>query len=351
MEKIKLTIDGKEVAVPQDTTILKAALRLGIDIPTLCYEPHLSLYSSCRICVVEDLKSGRLVASCAMPCSEGMEIATESDKVIEARKGVLELILASHPLDCLTCQKTGECRLQDYCYRYQVAESPYQGAKRELIKDEANPFYLRDYNKCVYCGKCVRTCHEVNGVAAIGFAERGFISTVATPYQVPLEESTCVFCGMCVEKCPVGALMAKSEIFQARPWEIKKVNSVCSYCGVGCNLSFKVKNDKIIGVDSRMVKPNQGELCVKGKFGWDFIQHPQRLRKPLIRKNDTLVECEWEEALEYTAQRLKEIRYNQGGKAIGGLCSAKCTSEENYLFQKMMRTLLNTHNIDHCARL
>lgn len=351
MGKVSLTVNGRHVQVPEGSTILEAARKLGVDIPTFCYDPHLSIDGSCRICMVEEQSSGQLMASCAMPAAQDMDILTESERVIRARRGILELMLASHEQECLTCERTGNCRLQDYAYRYAVEKSPFTGEKREVIVDDANPFYIRDYNKCIYCGKCVRVCHEVQGVGAIDFSQRGFSTRISTPYEENIENSACVFCGLCMEICPVGALIPKHERFAGRPWEVKKVTTICPYCGVGCNLTFKVKDTKIAGVEIPHVLPNRGQVCVKGKFGWDYVEHEDRLQKPLIRKQGILVEASWEEALDYTARRLKEVKDQYGSGALGGLCSAKCTNEENYLFQKFMRTALLTHSVDHCARL
>ncbi len=351
MEKFSLSIDGKNIEVKEGTSVLEAAQKLGIDVPNLCFEPCLSLSGSCRICVVEDDNSGRMLASCAMPAMQGMVIKTESPRVLEARRFIIELMLASHDLDCFNCEKNGDCRLQDYAYRYKVDKSPFWGEKREFSIDEENPFYLRDYNKCIYCGKCVRVCHEVQGAGAIDYSHRGFYSQISSPYEVPIQDSSCVFCGMCIELCPVGALMPKHQIFAGRPWEVKNFDTVCPYCGVGCNLTLKVKDNNIADVHVPDREPNNGEICVKGKFGWDFISHNERLKKPLIKKNGHFQESSWEEALETIANRFSDIKKTHGSDALAGLSSAKCTNEENYLFQKFFRSVLGTHNIDHCARL
>ncbi len=352
MSEITLKIDGQKIDLEKGKTLLQACQDMGLDIPTLCYHPRVEIAGACRLCMVEDKKSGQLVASCALEASEGMEIETESPRVIEARRVVLDLLLASHDVDCFACERNGDCRLQDYAYRYGIEGTSFSGEKPEFSVEDDNPFFERDYNRCIQCGLCVRACHEIPQVGAIDFANRGFASQVATPFQVGLEESTCVFCGRCIEMCPVGALTPRLDKFAGRPWEIKKTRTTCSYCGVGCQIELRVKDDQVIGVDAfEDTVPNYGDLCVKGKFGWDYIHHPDRLTAPLIRKEGELVPVSWEEALDYTVQKLKSIKEEHGGKALGGLTSAKCTNEENYLFQKFVRTALATHNIDHCARL
>jgi len=351
LSKINLTIDGNQVAVEPGTTILEAARQLGIDIPTLCYDPELTVAGACRMCVVEVEKARALVASCSTPAGEGMVVHTESERVVRARKVILNLILANHPLDCLTCEKNGECKLQEYCYRYGVGESVYTGEKKELPLDDSNPFFIRDLNKCILCGKCVRKCHEVNGVGAVDYINRGFKTVVGTAFEEPLQNSPCVFCGMCVDVCPVGALTPKQGIGKGRSWEVEKVKTTCPYCGTGCSLYLKVKDDKVVGVEPDFESPvNHGQLCVKGRFGWDFIDHPDRLKKPLIKKEGEFVEADWDEALDLVASRLKEVKGTYGPESLAGLSSARATNEENYLFQKLLR-MLGTNSIDHCARL
>jgi NADH-quinone oxidoreductase subunit G len=347
---ITLTIDGKKVSVNQGATILDAALKLGIDIPTLCYDQRLEAYGGCRICVVEVEGARNLMAACSTPAAEGMVVHTESEKVVKARRDILDLLLANHPLDCLTCEKSGDCKLQNYCYRYNVKESSFKGEVKSYSIDESNEFYISDQDKCILCGKCVRVCNELQCTGAIGFANRGFKTHIATPFERGLQNSTCVSCGNCVAVCPVGALTPKKRE-KYRLWEVKKVRTTCSYCGVGCQIELLVKGDKVVGVEPFRGEPNRGLLCVKGRFAYNFINHRDRLKTPLIRKDGKFVEATWEEALNLVASKLSDIKKKYGADSIGGLTSARCTNEDNYIMQKFIRGVIGTNNIDHCARL
>ncbi len=350
MSQVNLTINGIPVQAKAGMTILEAAKTVGIDIPTFCHDPELAKVGACRICVVEVAGARNLPAACTVPVAEGMVIQTETERVRAARKTILNLIWANHPQDCLVCEKTGSCKLQDYSYRYGVSGSIYKGQKKEIPFDDTNPFFFRDLNKCILCGKCVRKCHDINGVGAVDFMWRGFKTMVTTPFDVPIEESSCVFCGMCVDVCPVGALTPKQGLGQGRSFEVDKVFTTCPYCGCGCTLYLNVKNDKIVGVTPNFEGPINGHLCVKGRFGWDFVDSPDRLKTPLIKKGGQFVEAGWDEALDLVAEKFKEVRAQYGADALGGFSSARCTNEDNYLFQKLLR-VLGTNNVDHCARL
>jgi len=355
--EVTLTIDGQRVTVPEGITVLEAARRAGIFIPTLCHDDRLSPWGGCRLCVVEIKGMRGLPASCVTAVAEGMVVETASPAVIEARKEILSLLLANHPQDCLTCSKSGDCRLQDYAYLYGVRGDEYQGERHNYPLEEDNPFFIRDMNKCILCGKCVRACAEVQGRSAIDFAYRGFNTRVTPPLDVTLREAgDCVFCGNCVQVCPVGALTEKQRLWQGREWEFKKVRSICSYCGVGCNITLYVKDGRVVKVTGyENSEVNNGWLCVKGRFGFDYIHSPDRLTRPLIRTGERgsgqFREASWEEALDLVAGKLKEIKEKYGPEALGVLCSAKCTNEENYLLQKLARGVLGTNNVDHCARL
>jgi len=350
-ENVKIILNHQEFFVPKDFTILRAAETNGIHIPTLCYEEDLTIQGACRMCVVEVIGNPKLSAACATPVRDGMVVETESDRVVEARREVLRLLIANHDLRCLTCERNGDCRLQDYCYRYKVEDTPYKGEVRKYPIDTDNPLFIRDQSKCIKCGKCYLICAEVNGAYVYDFMERGFDTKVTSAFDDSLGETTCTGCGMCVNVCPVAALVEKSVLWEGRPWEVTKVRTTCPYCGVGCQLKLKVKDNRIIGVAKDKSGSNLGHLCVKGQFGWEFVHSPDRLTEPLVRKNGILQKVSWEEALTHVANRLKSILDKSGGKAIAGLSSAKCTNEENYLFQKFMRTVLKTNNVDHCARL
>lgn len=344
---ISLTINGRRIEVEPGETILQAAEKLGIEIPTLCYHPELSLVGACRMCVVEVEGARALVASCCTPAAEGMVVRTDTERVREARLANLNLLLANHPLDCLTCEKTGNCKLQDYCYEYGVSESEFTGEKKNYPLDDSNPFFIRDLNKCILCGLCVRMCHEINGAAAIEFINRGFDSKVTPAFDDPLEHSSCVFCGMCVDACPVGALTPRESMRKGRRWQLTSVKTICPYCGTGCGLELLVRDNQVVGVRGDSSNPvSRGQTCVKGHFGMGFLHSPERLQKPLVRKNGQLEEVSWEEALQVVAKGLKGVK----GAEIAGLASARATNEENYLFQKLLRSL-GSNNVDHCARL
>lgn len=352
METVSLTIDGRPVTVPAGTTVLEAASAAGITIPTLCHDPELTAVGACRLCVVEIAGMRNLPASCVTQVSEGMEVQTASPAVIEARRTILELLLASHPQDCLACDKAGDCRLQDYAYRYGIRSSPFRGETHAYAVDASHPFILRDLNKCILCGKCVRVCAEVQGRSVIDFAYRGFGTRVIPAFDLPLAQADCVSCGSCVAVCPVGALQPKEMQGQGRTWERRKVRTVCPYCGTGCTIELNVNDGRVVGVTSAPDGAVNGRhLCVKGRFGYGFIHHPERLRQPLIRKEKRFVTAGWDEALAYVAERLGRVKATHGPDAVAVLTSARCTNEENYLISKFARAVLGTNNIDHCARL
>ena len=351
MSEIALTINGRPVSVPKGSTILEAAGKLGLAIPTFCHDPELSRYGGCRICVVEVAGWGSLPASCVTEIRPGMEVFTDSPRVLEARRTILELLLANHPEDCMTCEKCGACALQDYAYRYGVRKGRFAGDARSLPLDDSNPFIVRDMNKCILCGKCVRVCAEVVGRSAVDFAFRGFQARVAAPLDGGRQDSDCVFCGSCLEVCPVGALGEKQMAGQGRRWDLTAVTTTCPYCGVGCQLNLQVKEGRVVGVTAARSGINGKHLCVKGRFGYRFIHHPERLTGPLIRKEGRLREAGWNEALEEIARRLRETISNHGNDSVGILASARITNEENYLLNKLARAVIGTNNIDHCARL
>lgn len=370
---VTLTINSQRIEARAGATILEAAQAAGIRIPTLCYHPALPPEGACRICVVEVKGQRLLQPACTFPVAEGMDVQTDTPKVRSARKFILELLLSDHPQDCLTCEMCGDCELQALAYEYGIKQSPFSGERRRYPVDDRDPFILRDLEKCVLCRRCVRACSEIQAVDAIGIAYRGFRSKVATAFDTPLLESNCVFCGQCVSVCPTGALIEKDSVGLGRTWEVRKVTTVCPYCGVGCNFDLNVLDGKVIKVTSNWeVGPNKGALCVKGRFGWQFLHSPDRLTTPLLRRDlaeswgftvdqgqqaaqrpwgDEFVPVSWDTALDLIAKRLAAIRQEHGPDSIGFLCSAKCTNEENYLLQKLARAVIGTNNIDHCARL
>lgn len=352
MADITLTIDGQKITVPVGTTVLEAAQQNGIFIPTLCHDPELTKPGACRICVVEIEGMRNLPASCVTTVNEGMVVQTASDQVVEARKMILDLLLANHPEDCMTCQKFGNCKLADYAYYYGIRHSSFKGDRHNDPVDESSAVIVRDTNKCILCGKCVRVCDEIQGRHVMDFMYRGFNTKVGPAYDMGLGESNCVSCGSCVAVCPVGALTEKNMRGKARPWEVTKVKTTCSYCGCGCNFDLNVKDGKVVGVTSNESSSVNGRhLCVKGRFGYDFIHSPERLTTPLIRKNGELVEASWDEALSLVASKFSEIKTQSGSDSLAALSSARCTNEENYLVSKLSRAVFGTNNVDHCARL
>ena len=350
---VKITIDNKPVTANKASTVLEAAIENGIYIPNLCYDPRLKPQGACRLCMVEIEGSPEAVAACVTRVSDGMKIKTNTPHIINLVKQNLELIVSDHPLDCMTCDSCGNCTLQDLAYKYGIKDTIYAGRmhKRKILDD--NPFIYRDNGKCIICGRCVRICDEVIGANAIGYAGRGFECEVVPGFDQSLMHTDCVFCGNCISACPTGALQPKPYLSMARDWETKKVNTVCPYCGVGCVITLHVKDNKIVHVSSAIGKNlNEGNLCVKGRFGLDFISSPQRLTSPLLKdKKGIFRKTSWDVALDTVAQKLLGIKQKYGADSIGVLSSAKCTNEENYIISKFTRAVIGTNNIDHCARL
>jgi len=371
---VNITIDGKTIQAEEGQSILKAAQAAGLRIPTLCYHRDLTPTGNCRICVVEIEKQRFLQAACVFPVAEGMVVHTHSERVIRSRQRTLELMLANHPQDCLVCDMSGDCELQDLAYEYQVSV-PEWGAKGTRYKADSdpNPFVRVDFNKCILCRRCVLACAEIQGRDVWGVAYRGFEEQIVAGAGVTMLEARCESCGQCAAYCPTGALSDKMSHGLGRAHQIKKVTTTCTYCGVGCQFDLNVKNGRVIRVTSNPNAPVNGmALCVKGRYGYDFIHHPDRLLKPRVRRyllEDGIkppirdpqsatqnpkwdwVEVDWDTALDLVAKKLRTMRDTFGGDSIGVLTSAKCTNEENYLMNKLARQVLGTNNIDHCARL
>ncbi|NWF53542.1 MAG: molybdopterin-dependent oxidoreductase [Syntrophaceae bacterium] len=346
-KKVTLTIDGVQVSVPPGTMIVEAAAQAGIKIPTLCNNKRLIPFGACRMCVVQQKGRRGFMMACFNPVRNGMDILTHTPEIIKARKIQLQLILISHPLDCPVCDAGGWCDLQNLVYEYGVAENPFKGEKANLPVDHVSPFIERHPNRCILCGMCVRICDEVVGASELSFVNRGMKTRITTDLDRPLN---CEFCGQCVSVCPVGALNDRIFLHKARVWDLKETSTVCAYCGVGCTLLLGAKNDRVLRVRADEDRGlNQGNLCVKGRFGWEYIHSPKRLTSPLIRKNGELIKATWEEALVFAARRLKEIQGERGGSALAGLASPRLTNEELYLFQKFCRGVLGTNHIDHAG--
>lgn len=347
---VEITVNGVKYQVDNDITVLEACKNIGIDIPTLCHDDRLAPGAACRLCLVEIEGKKSLETSCSTKVWDGMAVETHNDRVKRARKDILDLLFSNHPQDCLTCDKSGECKLQDYCYEYGIEKGSYAGEKKDYPIDYSNHFYTYDPNKCILCGKCVRVCGELQCSDAIGLQDRGFATKVVTPFDMGLASSKCVSCGNCVAVCPVGALMPKRKE-KVRHWEVKKTRTTCSYCGVGCQMELLTKGNKVVGVEPVKAKSNNGLLCVKGRFAYPFINHQDRLKTPLIKKNGKFEKASWEEAYKLIGDKIKAIKEENGPEAFAGLTSARCTNEENYLFQKLFRAVIGTNNVDHCARL
>jgi predicted molibdopterin-dependent oxidoreductase YjgC len=358
---VNLTINGKKVRVRKLSTLLDAAAKLDIPIPTLCHHPALSPFGGCRLCLVEIKGSPKPVTACTTLVRDGMEVVTSNPRIEQMRRATLELILSDHPQDCMVCERAGDCKLQELAYFYGIRDNRFKGERRIYEKKDGNPFIVRDMEKCILCGKCVRICDEIQGVGAIDFAYRGIKTKICPPFEKDLN---CEFCGQCVAVCPTGALTGRMWAHKGRQ-NFREVDTICPYCGCGCNITLHVWRNEVRRISSKENTPNEGWLCAKGRFGYSFIDHPQRLKKPLIRispKEDKessspvthhtshFREVSWDEALDYTAGRLKELIEKHGADAIGGLSSARCTNEENYLFQKFIRAAIGTNNVDHCAR-
>ncbi|WP_306534403.1 molybdopterin-dependent oxidoreductase [Geobacter sp.] len=344
---VNLTIDGKQVTVPKDATIYDAAKSAGIKIPILCHDKKLHPFGGCRMCLVEvEQMKGRQIPACTTPVTEGMIVSTMTPEIVKARKLVLELLLLKHPIDCPVCDAAGDCDLQNLTYEYEVNANRFQDEKFQHKIDYENPLIERDMNRCVHCGKCARICDEIVSYGAYSFLNRGLEAKIGTEFDGPLN---CEFCGSCVSVCPVGALISRPFKFKARWWSLNKVKTVCSYCGTGCQLTLGVKDNKVL---TTIYDENQGfhngQLCTRGRFGYQFVNSDKRLTTPLVKKNGRLEQATWDEALGLVRQRLSEAKI-AGGATVAGLVTPRLTNEELYLFKKLFGQGLGSDNIDHSA--
>lgn len=352
-------INGQSFAIVPGETILQFVRRYkGKDyVPTLCDAPNLEPFGSCRVCSVEVGRIGngthlKTVASCHTPVEEGMLVFTESESIQRLRKNIVELVLTDHPLDCLTCEVNGNCELQDVAARVGIRKVRYPAGKvhTDRPKDLSHPYMTSDLSKCIMCYRCVRACDEVQGQLVLSVMGRGFDSQIIKGMNESFFDSDCVSCGACSQACPTSAI---HDIYQSKALVGQdKVRTVCTYCGVGCNLEVSVKNDKVLSIQAPFdAEVNQGHTCLKGRYAFAFYKHPDRLQYPMIRKNGQLERVTWDEAFDYLATRLTEIKSKHGGDAVAGISSSRCTNEENYLMQKFIRACFGTNNIDGCARV
>jgi NADH-quinone oxidoreductase chain G len=345
---VRLTIDGTEITVPKGTLVIEAARRVGVMIPHFCYHPKLKPDANCRMCLVEIEKMPKLQTSCSTVATDGMSVRTATTVVNDAHKSVLEFILANHPLDCPVCDQGGKCDLQDFSHQYTATGSRFIETKRIFQKEYFSPLIETQMNRCVQCLRCVRYCDEVMDVKALAPAGRGTMTEIKAFGAHPLD---CEFCGGCVQICPVGAITSRLSMYEYRPWMLKRADTICQYCGDGCQITVQTKDNHLIEVNSSFgAGRNNGDLCARGFFGFHATSHPNRLTKPLLRRNGVLVESTWEEALEYTAQQIARLKEAHGPDAFGGLIASRCTNEELYLFQKFMRRVIGTNNLDSSAR-
>ena len=349
MADLNITVDGRKVTSPAGTLLIEACKSVGIEVPSFCYYPNLSLQGACRMCLVKVERMPKLQTACTTVIGEGMIVTTDSDEVRQARKAMVELLLGNHPLDCPVCDAGGECELQDMTFSYGAAESKYMEPKNHKEEQQWSPVVYFDRPRCILCYRCVRVCGEGMDVWALGVQNRGVSSIIAPNHEDHLE---CEECGMCIDICPVGALTSGAYRYKTRPWEMTHVGTACTHCADGCKTTLGVRPSEtgmeIVRGDNRDKSGINGDfLCIKGRYGFDFAHHEDRLTQPLIRKDGQLVPASWEQAFELIGRRFKRAREQHGGQAIGVFGSNRTTNEENYLLQKFARVVLETNNIDH----
>jgi NADH-quinone oxidoreductase subunit G len=342
---VTLKINDRDVQVPPGTLVIEATRRIGTEVPSFCYYPGLSLQAACRMCLVEVEKMPKLQTACTLVATEGMVVRTDSDQVKQARKYMLEFLLTNHPLDCPVCDKGGECELQDMVFRYGADTSRFVEEKLHRPEEKWSELVYYDAPRCILCFRCVRVCDEGMDVKALGVGMRGANSVIIPNREDHLE---CEECGMCIDICPVGALTSGTYRYKTRPWEMQYVSTVCTHCSNGCKTTLSVRNHEILRSNNRDLSGINGDfLCVKGRFGFDFTKHPERIKQPLVRKGDKLYPVSWEEASEAAAAKLKQVLDANGPDSIGFIGSNRTSNEENYLFQRLARATFGTNNVDH----
>ncbi|MFQ5912602.1 MAG: 2Fe-2S iron-sulfur cluster-binding protein, partial [Nitrospinota bacterium] len=363
VKAVTLKIDDREITVPGGTTLYDAARSLGVHIPTLCHEPKLNPVGVCRVCVVEVQGARVLAPSCCRLAEEGMVVRTDSERVVKSQRMLVELLMADHPAPCEKHRRTYDCELEVLAERYGVTASRLSRRVRPDGRDASSKAIHVDHNACILCDRCIRACTDLQSNDVIGRSGKGFMAKIGFDFDLPMGRSTCVSCGECVAACPTGALLDKPLVAE-RTAAAKKVNSVCPYCGVGCSIAYHVQEGRIVGVTGRDSPVNHGRLCVKGRYGYDYAHHKDRLTVPLIRKEgapkdpealadprEAFREASWDEAMDLAARTFLSIREGHGSSALAGFGSAKCSNEDNYLFQKLIRVVFGTNNVDHCTRL
>ncbi|MBA7473917.1 Periplasmic nitrate reductase [subsurface metagenome] len=357
MGEPSVTINGNELIGQTGQSVLELALANGIEIPNLCHDPRLIPSGSCRLCLVDVEGQNGPVCACTCQIQPGMVVRTETEEIRAIRKTILELLFYEHRGTCTTCDENGNCKLQRYAYEYQLGDDIFQqpasGERRENYTT-GNEALEYDVDKCIRCGRCIRICEEVQADSALTFKSRAASVEVTTAFDIPLNDSTCELCGQCISSCPTGALYERAAKGRGQCKDLLRTRTTCPYCGVGCQIDLNInpKTDEIIRITSEVgCIPNNGNLCVKGRFGMDFVTSDERLTDPLIKRNGKFEKATWEEAIQFVAERLKHIRSEFGADSIAGLSSAKCTNEDNYVFQKFIRACIGTNNVDHCARL
>ena len=345
MNMIRLKIDDREISTPEGITILEAAKNVGISIPTLCYHERLNPIGSCGMCVVEVEGQPEPQTACTTMVTNGAVVKTQSDRLYRMRQDALKRILANHPLDCPVCDKAGACALQDMTFEYNIKAVDCPAPKRTFISPYQTTFIKHWPERCILCLRCVNACKEVQCIGAID------VTDTENGPQLSFDHNKCVSCGECVQVCPVGGMLQKKSPYRWRSWETTTVRTTCPYCGVGCQLLLHIKNGRIVQVTGvEDAQPNKGRLCVKGRFGFDFIYSEDRLKTPLIKENGQFREATWDEALDLITRKFQEIIAKHGPDAIAGVSCARSINEDSYNMQKLFRAVIGTNNIDHCAR-
>src|SRR6202789_907460 len=344
-KQITFMLNGQPVTTAPGSLVIEAAKQQGVEVPSFCYYPGLSLQAACRMCLVEVEKMPKLQTACTLVATEGMVVKSDTEQVHNARKNMIEFLLSNHPHDCPVCDKGGECELQDMTFRYGLDHSRFTEEKLHWPEEKWSPLVYYDAPRCIMCFRCVRVCDEGMDVKALGVAQRGVNSVI-----IPNEPGNlaCEECGMCIDICAVGALTSGTYRYQTRPWEMTYVPNPCTHCSNGCKTTLSVRNNEILRANNRDHSGINGEfLCGKGRFGSSFTSNPNRIRQPLVRKNGKLEPASWEDALEEVARRLKQVKDQHGANAMGVIGSNHTTNEENYLLNRFARATLGTNNIDH----